>query len=65
MADRAIHIRASGEVFDVIFEPAAEWADLDRTGLPSHRAASRAAWALKVVHGWPIRDDAQPKGGRA
>ena len=46
-----------GAGFDIAVEPAPAWANFNAER-PTHRAATRYAESLRVVHGWKVRDEA-------
>lgn len=62
MAERMILIRdvSSGIGFDIIVDPAPEWAN-HNASRPTRRDAMRYAASLKTVHGWKVAD--QSGGG--
>jgi len=62
-ADRTIIIKPSldGAAFDVVIEPAPHWAPFDAHDLPTYKAAKRKAEALRIVHGWKVKDLVPPQ----
>lgn len=58
MVDHAIFIRPEpfGAGFDITVEPGPAWSNCN-TERPTLRDARRYADSLKIVHGWPIRDE--------